>query len=204
TCLYAWINRMQPTDERLMLAVREGDVRKLGVLFDRHHQTLFGFFCRLTGNRTISEDLVQEVFVRILKYRKSFRDDSRFNTWMFQIARNARTDFFRKHTMEPLQSDFDVVDGDLFPNQKLEREQESARLNQALLRLPADKRELLVMARYQELRYDEIAELLNVDVGTVKTRVHRAIKLLREIFNKLSGEKNKCTTKTSETSCPTI
>jgi DNA-directed RNA polymerase specialized sigma24 family protein len=61
-----------------------------------------------------------------------------------------------------------------------------------------------VLARYQELHYDEIAELLNVDVGTVKVRVHRAMKQLREIFNNLSSEKNKCTTKTSETSCPTI
>lgn len=196
---------MQHTDERLMLSVRDGDVRKLGLLFDRHHQRLFSFFCRLTGNRSVAEDLVQDVFFRILKYRKSFREDSRFNTWMFQIARNARADFFRKHSSEPsLQIDFDVADASPFPNEKLEREQESKRLNQALLELPSDKRELLVLARYQELRYDEIAELLNVDVGTIKVRVHRAIKQLREIFNKLSCEKNKCTTKTSETSCPTI
>jgi RNA polymerase sigma-70 factor (ECF subfamily) len=196
---------MQHTDEWLMLAVRNGDVRKLGVLFDRHHQKLFSFFCRLTGNRATAEDLVQDVFFRILKYRKSFRNDSHFNTWMFQIARNARTDFFRKHPAEPsLQIDFDVAGGGPFPNQELEREQESERLHEALLQLPADKRELLVLARYQELRYDEIAELLNVDVGTVKVRVHRAIKQLREIFNKLSVEKNKCTTKTSETNCPRI
>jgi RNA polymerase sigma factor (sigma-70 family) len=193
------------TDERLMLAVRDGDLKKPGLLFDSHHQILFSFFCRLTGNRTVAEDLVQDVFFRILKYRKSFRDDSRFNTWMFQIARNARTDFFRKYHAEPLpQTDFDVADRNPFPNQKLEREQEAERLNQALLQLPTDKRELLVLARYQELRYDEIAELLNIDVGTVKVRVHRALKQLREIFKDLSFEKNKCTTKTSETSCPTI
>ena len=71
---------MQHTDERLMLAVRDGDVGKLGLLFERHHQTLFSFFCRLTGNRAIAEDLVQDVFFRVLKYRKSFRDDSRFVT----------------------------------------------------------------------------------------------------------------------------
>jgi RNA polymerase sigma-70 factor, ECF subfamily len=195
---------MQHTDERLMLAVRDGDIRKLGLLFERHHQALFSFFCRLTGNRAIAEDLVQDVFFRILKYRKSFRDESRFITWMFQIARNARTDYFKKHHTETLlQPDFDVPAGDLFPNQKLQREEESERLNQALLELPVDKRELLVLARYQELHYGEIAELLDIDVGTVKVRVHRAMKQLREIFNKLSCEKNKCTT-TSATSCPTI
>jgi RNA polymerase sigma-70 factor (ECF subfamily) len=124
---------------------------------------------------------------------------------MYHIARNARTDFFRKHRAEPLlQNDFDVVDRGPFPNQELEREQEKATLSQALLALPAEKRELLVLARYQELRYEEIAELLKIDVGAVKVRVHRAMKELREMFNKLSSEKNKCTMKTSETSCPTI
>jgi RNA polymerase sigma-70 factor (ECF subfamily) len=103
-----------------------------------------------------------------------------------------------------LQADFDVADSRPFPYQNLERDQEREKLNQALLQLPADKRELLVLARYQELRYDEIAELLTIDVGTVKVRIHRALKQLRQIFKELSCEKNKCTTKTSETSCPTI
>ena len=196
---------MQHTDERLMLAVRDGDVGKLGLLFERHHQTLFSFFCRLTGNRAIAEDLVQDVFFRILKYRKSFRDESKFITWMFQIARNARTDYFRKHHAETLlHPGLDFPAGGLFPNQQFEREQQNERLKQALLLLPPEKRELLVLARYRELRYEQIAELLDVDVGTVKVRVHRAMKQLREIFNELSCEKNKCTTKTSETSCRTI
>ena len=67
----------EPTAERsdteLMLAVREGDLVQLGVLFERHHVGLFNFYLRLTGNRQLSEDLVQEAFIRILKYRKSFR-----------------------------------------------------------------------------------------------------------------------------------
>src|SRR5215831_20695118 len=91
---------MNETDELLMLAVREGDLTKLGVLFDRHHRPLFDFFARMTGSRTLAEDLVQDVFFRILKYRETFRDESRFKAWMYQIARNARFDHHKKHDSE--------------------------------------------------------------------------------------------------------
>src|SRR5947207_15561366 len=86
------------TDEALMLAVRNGDVAKLGTLFERYHVALFDFLCRTTGDRTAAEDLVQDVFVRILKYRHTYPDDSCFETWLFRIARNARADFFRRRT----------------------------------------------------------------------------------------------------------
>src|SRR5215469_9163180 len=91
---------MAETDENLMLAVRGGDVSKLGLLFDRHHRVLFDFFARMTGSRALAEDLVQDVFFRILKYRATFREDSRFKAWMFHIARNARVDYYRKHQTE--------------------------------------------------------------------------------------------------------
>ena len=68
------------TDEELMLAVRDGDLAKLGPLFERHHLALFDFLSRMTGNPTAAEDLVQDVFVRILKYRATYRDDGRFET----------------------------------------------------------------------------------------------------------------------------
>jgi RNA polymerase sigma factor (sigma-70 family) len=86
-----------PSDEDLMIAVREGDVDQLEVLFARYREPLYDFFGRLTGSRAVSEDLVQEVFVRILKYRASYRETNRFVTWMYQIARNSRIDYFKKH-----------------------------------------------------------------------------------------------------------
>ena len=77
-----------------MQAVRDGDVSQLGQLFERYHARLFEFLSRMTGNRVAAEDLVQDVFVRILKYRATYRDDGRFETWLFRIARNARADYF--------------------------------------------------------------------------------------------------------------
>ena len=87
---------MAPTDNELMEAVKDGRVEKLAVLFERYHVALFNFFLRLTGDRAASEDLVQDVFMRILKYRAGFQSEGRFAVWMFQIARNAHVDHLRK------------------------------------------------------------------------------------------------------------
>src|SRR5437870_13643805 len=83
-------------DEELMLHVRDGAGDMLGVLFDRYQTPLFNFYSKLTGDRTLSEDLVQEVFLRILKYRQSYCRGTPFRSWVYQIARNARIDHFRK------------------------------------------------------------------------------------------------------------
>src|SRR5579863_7420762 len=85
------------SDTELMVSVRDGDLVKLGVLFERHQVGLFNFFLRLTGSRQLSDDLVQEVFIRILKYRKTFRQPGEFRPWLYKLARNAVAAHFRKH-----------------------------------------------------------------------------------------------------------
>src|SRR5688500_5866580 len=95
-----------------MRLVRQGELEKLGLLFERHHRALFNFFSRLTGHRGLSEDLVQEVFLRILKYRDSFKAEHGFATWMYQIARNVNFDQMRKRTRETgLLADFEEAGG---------------------------------------------------------------------------------------------
>jgi RNA polymerase sigma factor (sigma-70 family) len=193
---------MGETDEKVMLAVRDGDVSQLGVLFDRHHRVLFDFFARMTGNRTAAEDLVQDVFFRMLKYRKTYRDDSRFVAWMFHIARNARADYFKKQKPEvPVPDEgFQVQSPGPFPSQQLEQQQQAALLQCALFKLPPEKREVLILSRYHDMKYEQIAELLDCEVGAVKVRVFRALKELRDIFFQLSGEKQPCNVKRSEAS----
>src|SRR5262245_18925236 len=191
---------MRVSDEALMLAVRDGDVGKLGILFERYHTALFDFFSRLTGNRALSEDLVQDVFFRILKYRNTYRNERQFTTWMYHIARNARFDQIKRVRPEAA-----ITSGRMEPatygvsvSAQLEHDEEAELLQRALMKLPEDKRELLVLARYQEMSYEQIAKLLSVDTGAVKVRVHRAMKELREIFLKLAGEKTPCNVKKSE------
>src|SRR5271155_452830 len=87
-------------DEEAMLLVRAGKVELLETLFNRYQGPLFNFFCKLTGDRGASEDLVQDVFFRILKYRETFKPGTPFRAWMYHIARNARNDRWRKQKPE--------------------------------------------------------------------------------------------------------
>src|SRR4030095_14226582 len=171
---------MEPTDNNLMLAVKSGDAARTPIRFDRYHRRLFYFFYRLSGDSASSEDLVQEVFLRMLKYRSSFRTDSQFRPWMYQIARSVRIDRFnasREIREESLSDSAATVlrSGSSGPLQHLVNMERSSLLQRALLELPDEKRELLILARFQELRYEEIGSLLDVETGTVKVRVHRAM-----------------------------
>src|SRR5215813_5183283 len=136
---------MTVNDEALMRAVREGDLGKLGALFDRYHVALFDFLSRMTGRRDVAEDLVQEVFLRILKYRSTYRDEARFETWVFRIARNARADYFSaRDTASPLTEEaMESPDATPGPEGQLEQELEAVRLQTALMSLREDRRELL-------------------------------------------------------------
>jgi RNA polymerase sigma-70 factor (ECF subfamily) len=194
------------TDEELMLAVRDGDLARLGLLFDRYHVVLFDFLSRMTGNSTAAEDLVQDIFVRILKYRATYRDDGRFETWLFRIARNARADYFRgRPPVEPIAEEaLEKPETAAGPARLLEQRREVMRLRRALLMLRDDKRELIVLARYREMTHEQIASLLGVEIGTVKVRLHRAVRELREIFLGLSDEASSWNVKTSAHTSQTI
>lgn len=177
------------SDNKLMEDVKEGKVEKMAVLFEKHHVSLFNFFMRLTGNRNISEDLVQDVFMRMLKYRSTYQGRSKFTLWMYQIARNAHIDFLRKkkNTL-PLDEQWsEPITSEASPAEKLEGGQEVQLMRQALAQLPLKKREVLILSRYQNLKYKEIAELMDCHIGTVKAHVHRAIKELGEIYFELQG-----------------
>jgi RNA polymerase sigma factor (sigma-70 family) len=172
-------------DEDLMLQVRNGEVAMLGVLFDRYQLPLFNFYSKMTQDRVVSEDLVQEVFLRILRYRQTYRPGTAFRAWMYQIARNTRIDEVRKTRPEmPLVSEPVAATS---VSDSAQQQQEAAMLQRALMQLPEDKREILILSRFQELQYDEIARLLGCEVGAVKVRVHRALQQLREIFLQLES-----------------
>lgn len=176
------------TDEALMLAVRGGDLECLSGLFERYHRPLFGFFYRMMDERGIAEDLVQDVFVRVLKYRHTYRDEGSFEAWLFQIARNTRHDFMKKrHAMDSIGDDMDVAAAGPGPGLRLEQQEDAALLKEALRRLPADKRELIILARYRGLTYAQLGALMGADVGTMRVRLHRAIRQLEEIFSHLRG-----------------
>jgi RNA polymerase sigma-70 factor (ECF subfamily) len=172
-----------------MAQVQEGRVEMLAVLFERHHIRLYNFFLRLTAERPLSEDLVQEVFMRILKYRGSFRGDSKFSTWMFQIGRNCLIDHLRARRPEvSIDEVWEQEPSPLpLPEERAESEQEADLLARAMERLPLRKREVLLLSRFQGLKYEEIAGLLACSVQSVKVQVHRALKDLRQHYLVLQG-----------------
>ena len=180
-----------------MRAVRDGDVSRLGVLFERYHLALFDFLSRMTGNAGVAEDLVQDVFVRVLKYRATFRDEGRFETWIYRIARNARVDYFKSRRPSESIEDaaLDIPEPGAGPAEAIQREREMARLRRALLLLRDDKRELIVLARYRAMKHEQIADMLGIEVGAVKVRLHRAVQELRQIFLELPEEGAKWTAK---------
>ncbi len=162
------------------------------MLFERHHKKLFNFFLHTTGKRQISEDLVQEVFVRMLKYKHTYRGESGFGPWMFRMARNVSSDYFRRAGSAPFgETNVEVVeqaDESPLPADLVETDQSIEILQTAMKRLPIEKRELLVMARFEYLKQEEIASMLGCTAGTVKVRLHRAIKELTEIYHQLTCE----------------
>jgi RNA polymerase sigma factor (sigma-70 family) len=181
------------SDTELMVQVRDGDLVQLGALFERHHVALFNFFLRLTGSRQLSDDLVQEAFIRILKYRKTFRQPGEFRPWLYKLARNAAAAHFRKHRRDapaPAEPEERAADSPL-ALAEMERAESARLMRGALLRLPYERREVLLLSRFGELRYDEIAELLGCSVGAVKLRVHRAVKQLRTMYDDMAKRKSR-------------
>jgi RNA polymerase sigma-70 factor (ECF subfamily) len=179
-------------DQSLMMAVRDGDVSKLGILFERHHARLFHYLFRLTGDRHLSEDLVQEVFVRLLKYRHTFRGECRFTTWLYQIARNARTDFFRGSCTNALSfedQEREFVSSHPLPDEHLEQDEEMRILTDALSRLPEKKREVLLLRGLHGMSFEEIAKVMDCPVNTAKGRAFDAIRTLRHAVMELRGER---------------
>lgn len=183
-------------DSALMLAVRDGDVTRLGELFERHHRRLYAFCLRLTGNPATAEDLVQEAFCRILRYRHTFRDDGDFLVWAYRLTRNVCADFFRKAGNRPSVALEDAEPGGEPPSdapspaERLQSAESRSLLRAALARLPVDKRELLLLARFEGLRYAQIGELLGCSTGAVKVRVHRAVRALGDCYRSLADEVN--------------
>ena len=172
-----------------MQSVREGELEKLAPLFERHHVMLYNHYIRMTRDRHLSEDLVQEVFFRILKYRHTYRGEGQFTTWMFHIARNVRIDYARRHVREaPFDGEVHDCPDDPPLRESAEFKQHVSLLEDALAKLPEEKREILLMSRYQDLKYSAISEILGCSVEAVKVRVHRAMNDLRKIFFQLSGE----------------
>lgn len=166
------------TDEVAMKFVADGDLDKAAILYERYKKPIFNFYLRFGIRHEAGQDLTQQVFYRLIHYRHTYQDGYEFRTWIYRIARNIYHDFLKdiqNHTSE-IKENFDIADEPNFD------EEQHQILKKALEQLPTEYKEVIMMSRYEELKYEEIAKVLNISVSLVKVRVHRGLKQLKEIY----------------------
>lgn len=181
-----------PTDEQLMGRVqRTGDPAAFGELVRRWEAPLQRLCTRLTGDAHHAEDLVQEIFARIFTHRHRYRPDARFSTWLWRVALNHTYSALRQphlHHEQPAnpQADdapnpgphADLPDAAPTPDEAALRRETREAVCRAVSELPESHRAILVLRHYEGLKFREIAEVLDLPEGTVKTRMTEALHLL--------------------------
>lgn len=179
-------------DEQLIRWVADGDSSCLATLFERHHRSVYRFCLQLTRNPAQSEDLVQDVFLRMLRKAKSFRGDGSFKGWMFNIARNVTLDHLRKsskHHDQPLSDE--LLDSEHVDTRTAERAAaDSQRINRvmkALNQLPAAAQEVIWLGRFEFDNYEELGQALACTASTARVRMHRAMAALNSTYKSIYG-----------------
>ncbi len=169
------------TDEEIMLKVSNGELDLLRHLFDRYHVRIYNFFQKMVRNQAVSEDLTQDVFAKVIRYRSSYNQGN-FASWVFTIARNIFSSYYQKQKRERshLINDDTLDSGEILITES--NQEELNHLQKALLKLSNSDRELIVMHRFQEIKYEQIAEIVGSTEGAIKTKVHRALKKLKEVY----------------------
>lgn len=181
-------------DERLFALFEGGDAEAFGILLERYRAPLYGFVRRQIGEDTAAEELTQEAFLRAIARADQFRGESRFSTWLFQIARNLAYDHlrrmrFRRH--ESLDEPMSAVAGapprlerlsarDDGALSELLRKELGQRLEAAIACLPDDQREVFLLRQIEGLAFTEIAAVVHASENTVKSRMRYALLKLRE------------------------
>lgn len=177
------------SDQAVVLLVRDGREDGARELVRRYERPVFSLVLRLVGDRALAEDLSQETFVRTLSHIDSYRTELKFSSWIFRIAHNAAIDHLRRRHPETLSLDGDpnagsveeaaegaiaVADPGASPLDQLVQAELGAQIEGAIAQLRPAYRTCVILRYVEELSVEEIAQTLELPIGTVKTRLHRA------------------------------
>lgn len=181
------MNGLNETDNAHMERVQNGDLDALSPLFERYHHRLYAFFYRSCFCRQTSEDLVQAVFERILKYRHSFLKEHSFSGWIYRIARNVFADHLR-YSAKGLVAE-EEPDWETCPAGHESYDPSGPwLLEQALKTLSEDKRQALLLNRFEGYSCREIGEIMNCSESAVKVRIFRALRELGATVERLQKQ----------------
>jgi RNA polymerase sigma-70 factor (ECF subfamily) len=186
---------MTRTDVQLMLDVKGGDEQSFELLLQRYRTPLVNFLFRMVKNREQAEDLAQEVFIRVYRAREEYVPTAKFTTWLFRIATNLALNSLRDHRHQKLEMSIDAPltadaeDGDERPlevadkrltvEQELVEEERKKMIRRAIEKLPEKQRAAVLLHKYQELDYAEIAKILSCSESALKSLLFRAYEILR-------------------------
>jgi len=176
-------------DAELMLRVREGDSLSFSLLLEKHRGPVIHFLYRMVLNQAIAEELAQEVFLRVYRSRATYEPTAKFTTWLFRIATHLALNSIRDGRNEKLQESLDrevsdgpvrqVATGEPNVEQLLLRQARFLEVRQAIESLPAKQRAAVLMHKYDEMEYSQIAGVLNCSESAVKSLLFRAYEALR-------------------------
>jgi RNA polymerase sigma-70 factor (ECF subfamily) len=176
-------------DAELMLRVKEGDGASFGVLLEKHRSSVVHFLYRMVQNHAVAEELAQEVFLRVYRSRSTYEPTAKFTTWLFRIATHLALNALRDGKNERSQERLDDDTSDMPARQVSDRrpsvEQSmvyQARLDEvrrAIAVLPEKQRAAVLMHKYEEMEYSQIARVLNCSESAVKSLLFRAYETLR-------------------------
>jgi len=180
-------------DGTLVRRALKGDRKAFEMIILKYQQPLLNYLGRLTGEREQAQDFTQEIFLKVHASLSSFQPRFKFSTWLFKIASNFMIDFWRKKKIAAVSLDrtrddgenpssFQVPDAGPPVAKKYELAQIRKRIEDALNRVPEELRELFVLRHINEFSYEEIAEIKNLPVGTVKNRVFQTKEMLRGLL----------------------
>jgi RNA polymerase sigma-70 factor (ECF subfamily) len=175
-------------DAELMLRVRDGDHACFGLLLERHRNPVINFVYRMVQNQAVAEELAQEVFLRVYKSRLSYEPTAKFTTWLFRIASHLALNWIRDGRNEKRQASLDespdgtarqVADRGRTAEQELVYQAKLREVRQAIEGLPAKQKAAVMMHKYEEMGYSQIADVLRCSESAVKSLLFRAYESLR-------------------------
>lgn len=177
------------TDEQLIARFQLGDVQAFDILVRRYKDQLLNFIYRFVGNRSDAEDIVQETFLRVYKNKHYYKEIAKFSTWVYTIAGNlAKTELRRRkrHKIFSVSNfineerDYDIPDKEHSPEKKVDGSIQETIIQKAIEKLPIKFKEVIILRDIQGFAYEEISQILNIPLGTVKSRVNRGRLKLQE------------------------